>query len=154
MGTAVLVTLGAGLLASRFTRNYTPSLPLGIYWLRPTLPITRGEVVDLPIPPSYRVFVFSRGYLPREIHLLKRVVAVAGDHVCLVDGRYEVNGVVVSRIAEADSRGRRLVAFRFCGVVLPGLAFVATPAPSSLDSRYFGPVPLNTLTIARPVWTS
>jgi conjugative transfer signal peptidase TraF len=129
-------------------------LPLGVYWLRPGLPIAKGEIVHLAIPSSHRGFVSSRGYLPADVHLLKRVVALAGDHVCLVTDGYVVNGVVISTIASVDSVGRPLTPWRFCGVVPPGLAFVATPASTSLDSRYFGPVPVTSLTVARALWIS
>jgi conjugative transfer signal peptidase TraF len=150
---ATLATSASAVVASRLTRNYTPSLPLGVYWLRPGLPIARGETVDLAIPRPARDLIAGR-YLPSGFHLLKWVVALEGDHVCLSDGRYRVNGQVVSRIASQDSLGRPLPVFRFCGPVPPGMAFVATGAPSSLDSRYFGPVPLDALTVARPLWTS
>ena len=147
------MTLAAALLASRLTRNYTPSLPLGVYWLRPGLPIARGEIVDLAIPRPVHDLIAGR-YLPPGFHLLKRVVALEGDHVCLSDGRYRVNGEAISTIAAQDSLGRPLPVFSFCGQVSPGMAFVATAAPSSLDSRYFGPVPLDALTVARPLWIS
>ena len=149
----MLVTLTAALVASRLTRNYTPSLPLGVYWLRPGLPVARGEIVDLDIPPPARGLIAGR-YLPSVFHLLKRVVALEGDHVCFADGQYRVNGEAISMIAARDSIGRPLPAFRFCGQVPPGMAFVATAASSSLDSRYFGPVPTGALTVVRPLWTS
>jgi type IV secretory pathway protease TraF len=76
-----------------------------------------------------------------------------GDHVCLRNGRYEVGGVTISMMAPTDSVGRALRVFDFCGVVPEGMAFVATPVPSSLDSRYFGPVPTHALTVAMPLWT-
>jgi conjugative transfer signal peptidase TraF len=150
---AAVVTGGAAFSASRSTRNYTPSLPLGVYWLRPRLPITKGALVDFPIPPEARALIADR-YLPARFHLLKRVVALEGDIVCLTDGRFFVDGVPISTIARRDSIGRPLAAFEFCGPVTPGTAFVATPVPSSLDSRYFGPVPLSVLTVATPLWTS
>ena len=145
--------VAAALVASRLTRNYTPSLPLGVYWLHPGLPIARGEIVDLAIPRPARDLIAGR-YLPSGFHLLKRVVALEGDHVCLSNGQYRVNGQAISTIAARDSIGRPLPVFRFCGQVPPGMAFVATAAPSSLDSRYFGPVPLDALTLARPLWIS
>jgi type IV secretory pathway protease TraF len=49
--------------------------------------------------------------------------------------------------------GRPLMPARFCGELPAGTAFVATPAPFSFDSRYFGTVPLSTLTVVRPLWT-
>jgi conjugative transfer signal peptidase TraF len=153
MATAMLVTSASALVASRLTRNYTPSLPLGVYWLRPGLPVVRGEIVDLAIPRPARDLIAGR-YLPSGFHLLKRVVALEGDDVCLSDGRYRVNREVISTIAARDSLGRPLSLFKFCGPVPPGMAFVATVVPSSLDSRYFGPVSLEALTVARPLWTS
>ena len=146
------MTAGSAVAAARLTRNYTPSLPIGWYWLRPRLPVAKGEIVNLAIPSPARALIVGR-YLPVGFRLLKRVVAVPGDRVCLLDGKYRVNGVTISTIASADSVGRALPVFSFCGVVPGGMAFVATPVPSSLDSRYFGPVPMGALTVARPLWT-
>ena len=87
--------------------------------------------------------------------LLKRVVALSGDTVCTASGRYVAAGVDLGPIATADSAGRPLPSpFPFCDTVPPGAAFVAGHGPSSLDSRYFGPVPLSTLTVVVPLWTS
>lgn len=152
VGVAALVTTGAAGAASRLTRNYTPSLPLGVYWLRPGLPPVKGEIVDLAIPSSARALIAGR-YLPVGFRLLKRVVAVRGDYVCLFDRQYRVNGVEISTIAPVDSVGGALPIFSFCRDVPEGMAFVATSVPSSLDSRYFGPVPMDALTVARPLWT-
>jgi conjugative transfer signal peptidase TraF len=149
---AAFVTTGAAVTASHLTRNSTPSLPLGVYWLRPGLLPIKGEIVDLAIPSSARDLIVGR-YLPVGFRLLKRVVAVQGDHVCLSHRQYRVNGVNISKIAPVDSVGRALPVFSFCGDVPEGMAFVATAVPSSLDSRYFGPVPIDALTVARPLWT-
>lgn len=150
---AALVVAGSAFAASRLTRNYTPSLPLGIYLLGPWLPVERGAIVDFEIPANARALIADR-YLPARFHLLKRVVALEGDIVCFAEGRYRVNGVSISTIARQDSIGRPLPVFAFCGPVPAGAAFVATPASSSLDSRYFGPVSLSALTAATPLWTS
>ena len=50
VGVAAFVTTGAAVTASRLTRNYTPSLRLGVYWLRPGLLPIKDEIVDLAIP--------------------------------------------------------------------------------------------------------
>jgi type IV secretory pathway protease TraF len=97
--------------------------------------------------------VSERRYLPGGADLVKTVVAVPGDEVCLQQGRFEVRGRVIAAIREIDSRGRPLHPFGFCGPVPPGQAFVATAAPLSFDSRYFGPVPLSILTVVKPLWT-
>jgi conjugative transfer signal peptidase TraF len=147
------VTGGAGFAASRLTRNYTPSLPLGVYLLRPGRTVAKGALVDFEIPARARTLIVDR-YLPARFHLLKRVVALEGDFVCFADGSYRVDGVAISTIARRDAVGRPLQAFEFCGRVPPDAAMLATPHPSSLDSRYFGPLPLSDLTVATPLWTS
>jgi len=115
--------------------------------------VSKGALVDFPIPSNARQLIAGR-YLPARFHLLKRVVALEGDVVCLARGQYVVNGVSISAIATRDSIGRSLPTFGFCGPVPAGNAFVATPVASSLDSRYFGPVPISAVTVASPLWTS
>lgn len=136
------------------TFNTTPSLPRGVYRLRPGERPQRGDVVAFPIPQAVASLIESRRYLPGSFSLLKRLVALPGDRVCLDGGRYVVNDAVVSEVVRVDSLGRPLpAAFPFCGSVPAGFGFVATPAPTSLDSRFFGPLPLDALTPAEALWT-
>jgi conjugative transfer signal peptidase TraF len=156
---AALLTVGASMgcraLASRLTVNVTSSMPRGLYWLRPDGAIDRGSVVCLAVPPSMRTLVAQRRYLPPRFHLLKRVVALPGDHVCTDHRRYVVNDHLVSAVAAQDLSGRPLPApYPFCGAVPSGVAFLAAAGNSSLDSRYFGPVPISDLTPSVPLWTS
>jgi len=76
-----------------------------------------------------------------------------GDGVCIDDASFTVNGRFFGLVVSRDSAGRALVPFRFCAAVPEGQPFVATRARLSFDSRYFGPVPLASLTVAVPVWT-
>jgi conjugative transfer signal peptidase TraF len=150
----VAFTAGAIVLARRLMWNGTSSVPKGLYLRRPAAKVTVGATVVLPIPPLMRPLIAERHYLPASYDLMKRVVALPGDVVCL-DGRdYRVNGRRIAHIQAVDSRRRLLPVYDFCGPVPQGQAFVATAAPLSLDSRYFGPVPLSTLTVVTPLWTS
>ncbi len=124
LSAAVLVTTAAGLLASRLTRNYTPSLPLGVYLLRPGLPVSKGSLVDFEIPRRARDLIAGR-YLPARFHLLKRVVALEGDAVCFADG--QLSG---RRCGHLDHRAPRLV-----GRPLPR----STSAARSLQARLSWP---------------
>jgi conjugative transfer signal peptidase TraF len=155
---AALLTLAASVgcraLVSQLTVNVTSSMPRGLYWLRPGGAIDRGSVVCLAVPPSMRTLVAQRHYLPPRFHLLKRVVALPGDHVCTDHRGYVVNDHLVSAVAARDLLGRPLPPpYPFCGTVPPDVAFVAAAGNSSLDSRYFGPVPINDLTPSVPLWT-
>lgn len=151
---AALAGAGCRALASRMTLNLTASVPRGLYWLRPGSPLSRGTTVYLPFPPSVRSLIATRRYLPSSFRLLKRVVAVAGDHVCTEDDLYVVGDTIISAIATHDHVGRPLEPYHFCGAVPPGYVFLAARGESSLDSRYFGPVAIGDLTAAVPIWTS
>jgi type IV secretory pathway protease TraF len=74
--------------------------------------------------------------------------------VCIEHQLYSVNGRLISFVATTDQAGRPLPGpYPFCGVVPGGFAFLAAAGTSSLDSRFFGPVPISDLTPAVPLWT-
>jgi conjugative transfer signal peptidase TraF len=146
---------GCRAAASRLTWNATESLPRGLYRLDPGRTITRGSVATFVVPSRLRPLVVERGYLPPSTTLLKRVVAVPRDRVCTDRHRYVVNDQLISPIAPTDTAGRPLPPpYPFCGRVPEGFAFVVGNGTSSLDSRYFGPLPIASLTVAVPLWTS
>ncbi len=153
---AALALLTAGLAAaagSSLTLNLSPSVPLGFYVLRPRGIPRQGDVVALSVPPAVRDLVARRGYLPPGYTLLKHVVAVSGDAVCFCDHRFTAHGQLIGTIAPTDTEGRPLVPSTFCGPLPSGMAVIATDADRSFDSRYFGPVAVSTLTVARALWT-
>jgi type IV secretory pathway protease TraF len=115
-------------------------------------PVVAGSTVIFEVPAGVRSLVAQRGYIPTDNTLMKIVVALPGDHVCLDGWTYRVNDRVVASVLPDDRRGRALPSYRFCGAVPAGQAFVMTDAPRSFDSRYFGPLPLSTLTVVTPLW--
>jgi conjugative transfer signal peptidase TraF len=151
--TAFAVCSAAALAARFFTLNLTPSLPRGIYLLRPDLVPRRGDIVQLPVPESVGPLVQARHYLPPGARLLKVVFGLSGDDVCVTRSLLSLNGANVAAIRHADSFGRYLKPNLFCDSIPTGQAFVATAAPLSFDSRYFGVVPVASLTVAMPLWT-
>jgi conjugative transfer signal peptidase TraF len=150
---SAVVIAGCCILATRLTINVTASMPRGLYWLRPGAPVRRHTVVSLEVPANARALA-DRISMPATMRLLKTVVALPGDRVCIDDHRYVVGGELLSIIASRDQAGRPLVPFPFCGTVPPGFGFVAARGESSLDSRYFGPVAITVLMPAVPLWTS
>jgi conjugative transfer signal peptidase TraF len=153
--TAAVVTAIACTVASHLRWNLTDSLPRGLYarWSATSAP-SRGDIVAFDVPENVRQLVLGRGYLPSHTQLFKRVAAGPGDHVCLHDGRYEVNGTVLGPILATDSAGHPLPSARFCGRVPPDTYFVATSKPRSFDSRYFGALPRSALRDRlTPLWT-
>jgi len=127
--------------------NVRPSTPLGLYRLHPVAhPLTRGTLVVVQVP----------GWSPRTRPFLKPVAAVAGDWVCQVQHRLLVQGQDYGVIHDTW-RGVTLpivIEDGQCLVIPQGFVFLASAVPESLDSRYFGPVPLVQLeAIATPLWT-
>jgi conjugative transfer signal peptidase TraF len=150
---SAFVVIGAAVGGSFFTWNLSPSMPRGLYLLERGKAPGRGSTVIFPVPDSVRPIVLARGYLPERANLLKVVVALPGDGACVRADSLVINGSVVGPVLSRDSLGRPLVRAHFCGELTEGAAFVATPAPFSFDSRYFGAVPLSTVTVVRPLWT-
>lgn len=152
-GAALIVVLLAGRAGRHFTWNLSPSLPRGLYRLRSREVPSCGAIVSFAAPRSAAATIAERRYLPPAADLLKIIVAVPGDRVDIDGTSYRVNGRTIGAVLPADAAGRPLTSFHFSGLVPAGLAFVATSAQRSFDSRYFGPVPLSTMTLAVPVWT-
>ena len=129
--------------------NGSPSVPLGVYHLTAvsTTPLVRGTLVVLPVPPAVQAW-HSR-WLP----LLKPVAAVAGDVVCVDEDGLWVAGQWYGPVYQ-EAHGLPLPQIAGCLVVQPGAVFLASTAPKSNDSRYFGPVSLSVIrAIATPLWT-
>ncbi|WP_133489911.1 S26 family signal peptidase [Alcanivorax sp. 24] len=113
-----------------------------------------GSIVLTILPPEAAALAAQRGYLPAHIPLLKRVGAVAPQHVCLIADQVRIDGVPVATVLPADRMGRPLPTWRQCRQLRPGELFLlSTTNPASFDSRYFGPVSASAVIgIAHPIW--
>lgn len=144
--------------------NRTPSLPFGLY--QATTEGPAAALIAFCAPPlSERETFHSRGYTPAGdcpdggLPLLKPVVARQGDTVKVkVDG-LEVNGRLLpnSQPRRTDGQGRVLASYPAGTYTVPSgtLWVVSTYNPDSLDSRYFGPLPVSRVREhVRPLWTA
>ena len=137
--------------------NATASTPVGLWRVLPAASRKHLRVADYVLfwPDRRSAQLFARrGYLPRDVPLLKRVAAVAGQAVCERDGEVAVDGCAVARALPVDGSGRRLAAWSGCGRLPNGEIFVLIPSvPTSLDGWYFGPTPIRAV-IGRvtPLW--
>lgn len=132
--------------------NESRSLPRGLYirtWSAPH----RGAVVALRPPASALDFLRARG-APGDLRLLKRVVAVPGDHVCMSE-----RGLIApQRIAMAQPRRGADASLSAhlarCGPLRPNEVVVLGDTAGSFDSRYFGPVDKGDLEgVFKALWT-
>jgi conjugative transfer signal peptidase TraF len=118
--------------------NFTPSIPVGLYRIEsPTW--ARGDRVA--VRPSARLadtLRRARVLEPGRL-LLKRIAAGAGDFVCRHGPDVSVNGAVVARAMDVDSRGQKLPTWSGCEQLGAHRVFLLGEVSKSFDGRYFGP---------------
>lgn len=154
LAVCTLTTSLGCIVASQLVWNRTASLPLGVYVRTPSVRVSEGALVALPVPPAVRALVHDRRYLPDGSFLIKPVVATAGDYVCTLTGILFINGEPFGSVVPRDSEGRDLPVYRGCGALPAGQVFLASHHPQSFDSRSFGPVDVSALQgTVTPLWT-
>ncbi|HBO5549746.1 S26 family signal peptidase [Pseudomonas aeruginosa] len=146
----------------RLIYNPSDSVPVGWYSVDPQRhgadllphPLSVDSVVLTTLPPDVAALAAQRGYLPAHVPLLKRVGAVAPQHVCIVAGQVRIDGVPAAAALPADRLGRPLPSLQLCRRLEPGELFLLSVTnPASFDSRYFGPVSASAVIgVAHPVW--
>jgi conjugative transfer signal peptidase TraF len=143
---------------------YNPSDSVAVGWYRVDPlnavdgslppPMHVGSIVLTTLPTNAAALAAQRGYLPARVPLLKRVGAIAPQHVCVVDALVWIDGVPVAVVRPADRLGRPLPSWSQCRQLRPGELFLLSSTnPASFDSRYFGPVSTSAVIgVAHPVW--
>ncbi|HEV2899541.1 MAG TPA: conjugative transfer signal peptidase TraF [Pseudaminobacter sp.] len=134
--------------------NASASAPVGLYRVGFTAP-ARGDLVLVRPPESVADLAENRGYLPRNVPLVKRLAALPGEHVCAFKDGIIIGGEIVARRLETDRQHRPLPRWNECRKLGRGEVFLlGDDAPASFDSRYFGPVPVaNVIGRLVPLWT-
>jgi conjugative transfer signal peptidase TraF len=127
--------------APRIAFNPSPSASQGFYLIRRTDALAVGDLVLLRVPEAFESIVVDRRYLGPNVPLLKRIVAMSGDHVCHRGGAVFINGRYVASTLRNDSAGRPMPIWRSCRTLDDHEIFALMEGvETSLDSRYFGPL--------------
>ena len=139
----------------RLVWNASESVPMGLYGVQPARRLIVTDLVVAFPPEPLTTFLAEGGYLPRGVPLIKRILALPDQVVCRTDLAITVDGIEMGTARERDRRGRLLPVWQGCRVVRPGEIFLMNwDEPASLDSRYFGPLPLAAIVgRADPIWT-
>lgn len=136
--------------------NASASVPIGLYRVAPAGQLRQSDLVAVMPPESFGSFMVARGYIGRDVLILKHVMGLPGQCVCRTDGRVTVDDVAHGDALQRDSRGRALPVWQGCRVLADDEIFLMNPkVRDSLDSRYFGPFPTSAV-IGRaiPILTS
>jgi len=138
----------------RLIYNPSDSVPVGWYRVTPPVALRVGAIVVTTLPPAAAALAAQRRYLPLRVPLLKRVGAVAPQHVCVLDARVWIDGAPVAAVLPADRLGRPLPFWQQCRRLRPGEVFLlSVNNRASFDSRYFGTVSASAVIgVAHPVW--
>jgi len=136
--------------------NLTPSEPLGIY--KKILfdgKLKKGELVIFKVPDAAKVYVYGRGWLKKEMPLLKEVRGIAGDQYTISSDGLLINGDHVGQVSTQDSQGKPLPKLRGRFVIKTGYFLpISTYSKKSFDGRYFGVVSVKSIIgKAIPFWT-
>jgi len=138
--------------------NPTDSVPRGWYRvgrIDGVASLHVGSTVLARLPAEVAAFASERGYLPRNVPILKRIDAIAPQLVCVREQAVHVDGAVVATTRTSDGAHRPMQAWTQCRPLTDGELFLLSRTnPASFDSRYFGPIAASAvLGIARPLWT-
>jgi len=130
--------------------NRSASLPFLIYKITPLEQNTELKHDDCVLIDLSRLSnpVISRGmergYVNLREPMLKRVGAIPGDTVVLMNGFLSVNGEAANKtgiiIATRDSHGGELSPWDTPITLQPGEYWLVSDPERGFDSRYFGPI--------------
>ncbi|MFA7307489.1 MAG: S26 family signal peptidase [Hyphomicrobium sp.] len=154
---ALLGFAGAAIfpVSPRFIWNASASVPTGLYTIHPAGVLHITELVVVRPPTALATFLDERRYLPKDVPMLKRILALPGQTVCRSDRTITVDGIAMGEALVHDRSGRTLPIWRGCRVVADDEVFLMNwQSEDSFDGRYFGPLPASTIVgRADPLWT-
>jgi conjugative transfer signal peptidase TraF len=155
LGGVVLVS--ATLIAkptAKYLWNASPSVPIGLYRLKPIGSLVVTELVAVQPPERLATWLADDGYLPRGVPMLKRVLALPGQIVCRQGFTITIDAIEIGLALERDRQGRPLPAWQGCHVIVQGEVFLMNrQSEDSLDGRYFGALPTAAIVArAEPLW--
>ena len=126
----------------RLVWNASASVPIGLYDLAPPHPLTVGDLVAALPDKPLSDFIVGRGYIGRNVPLMKRVMGLPGQQVCRAGDTVTVDAVPLGEALDRDRLGRPLPVWQGCQRIGDGQVFLMNPdVRDSLDGRYFGPLP-------------
>ena len=145
---AIIAAAGSALvdMPKALIWNASASAPIGLYAVATIDTLEVSDFVAAAPPEPLARFLEQNGYLPRGVHLLKRVAGLPGQTVCRSGSAITVDGVDMGETLERDRHGRALPVWQGCRRIASTDVFLMNfDVRDSLDGRYFGPLPRTTI---------
>lgn len=120
----------------------TDSMPKGWYVYTPVhFPLERNQIVVFKLTPYWQQYIVEHHWMVPDSLLMKPIVGIPGDKVCVYDHQVWINGQPDVLIVSDYAPGKPLPILNFCRELKPGEYFMMSHhIPRSFDSRYFGPI--------------
>jgi conjugative transfer signal peptidase TraF len=119
--------------------NASASAPIGFYTIDFDGPFDVTDLVAVDAPEPLATFMAERGYLPKGVPLLKRILGVSGQTVCRSDLSVTIDGLEMGDALPRDRAGRDLPDLAGLPPHPSGEVFLMNwQVRDSLDGRYFG----------------
>lgn len=152
MGVAIAAFIPTPL---RLVWNVSASVPIGLYDLQRPSDLAVGDLVAVMPDKPLADLMVERGYIGRDVPLMKRVMGLPGQRVCRTGNAVTVDAVPLGDALDRDRHGRELPVWQGCRRIEDGDIFLMNPeVRDSLDGRYFGPIPERTVIgKATPLYT-
>src|ERR1700730_9750727 len=126
--------------------NASASAPIGLYTVRTAADLGVTDLVAVDTPEPWASFLKEREYLPRGVPLMKRIAALPGQTVCRIGRSVSVDAIAMGEALARDRRGRELPVWQDCRTLRADEIFLMNwDVRDSLDGRYFGPIPKNSI---------
>ena len=126
--------------------NASASVPIGFYAVHDLKTPAIGDLAVVDPPAQLSSWLLEHGYLVADVPLIKHVGALPGQEVCRHNRSIWIDGRVVATAKPHDRFDRQLPIWQGCQRLDEDEIFFLNAAePSSLDGRYFGPLPASTI---------
>lgn len=145
---AVLAVAAAAIIPTslKLVWNVSASAPIGLYRIESVGRLDVPDLVAVMPPERLEEFMAERGYIGRDVPILKRVLGLPGQRVCRTGRIITVDGIKMGEALNRDRLYRPLPVWSGCRVVADDELFLMNwQVPDSLDGRYFGPLPATTV---------
>ncbi|WP_163268357.1 S26 family signal peptidase [Chelativorans alearense] len=126
--------------------NVSASAPIGLYRIEPAEHLEVPDLVAVMLPAPLEDFMVERGYIGRDVPILKHILGLSGQRVCRTGHVITVDGIAMGYARDRDRLDRPLPVWSGCRVVAADELFLMNwQASDSFDGRYFGPLPAATV---------